>query len=135
MKRSRNLYLKFIIVTILAGLLSRKLTVLTESWVHLYIGDVLWALMVFFITAFLFSKTRSLLIALLALIFSFSIEFNQLYHAAWIDFIRSNSLGGLILGFGFLWSDLICYAVGITTGLLIDFLYLKKIRLKNQISE
>ena len=29
-------------------------------------------------------------------------------------------LGGLILGFGFLWSDLACYAAGVGLGVLLE---------------
>ena len=46
------------------------------------------------------------------MILSIAVELSQLYHAPWIDSIRQTTLGGLILGFGFLWSDLACYAVG-----------------------
>ena len=52
--------------------------------------------------------------------FSVAIELGQLYHAPWIDSIRQTTLGGLILGFGFLWSDLACYAVGVGLGVMID---------------
>jgi hypothetical protein len=38
----------------------------------------------------------------------------------WIDGIRSTTLDGLVLGFGFLWSDLVCYLVGIAAGVLAD---------------
>ena len=59
-------------------------------------------------------------IAILAMAFSVAIELSQLYHAPWIDSIRHTTLGGLILGFGFLWSDLVCYAVGVGLGLAIE---------------
>jgi len=59
-------------------------------------------------------------IGILALGFSFAIEFSQLYHALWIDQVRHTALGGLILGFGFLWSDLICYIIGIILGIGIE---------------
>jgi hypothetical protein len=45
-----------------------------------------------------------------------------LYHANWIDTIRKTTLGGLILGYGFLWSDLLAYAIGIAAGVIIEFL-------------
>ena len=58
----------------------------------------------------------------LAMIFSVAIELSQLYHAPWIDSIRHTTLGGLILGFGFLWSDLACYAVGVGLGVVIEII-------------
>ena len=79
MRRNRILYLILTIITIILGLLSRKVQGLPQI-----------------------------------------IEISQLYHAPWIDSIRATTLGGLILGFGFLWSDLICYTVGIVIGAIID---------------
>jgi hypothetical protein len=34
--------------------------------------------------------------------------------------IRRTTLGGLILGYGFLWSDLAAYLLGIMAGTIID---------------
>ncbi|WP_240625902.1 ribosomal maturation YjgA family protein [Spirosoma pollinicola] len=88
-----------------------------------YIGDVLWALMVYFGFALLFNKWPVKVIALTAIAFSFSIEISQLYHAFWIDSLRATRLGGLMLGFSFVWSDLPCYCMGVLIGVLVD-LYL-----------
>ncbi len=64
------------------------------------------------------ASTRT--IAGMALAVSVAVEISQLYHAPWIDSIRQTTLGGLILGFGFLWSDLACYLVGVVLGAVID---------------
>lgn len=56
----------------------------------------------------------------ISLVLAFAVEVSQLYHAPWIDGIRSTTLGGLVLGFGFLWSDLVCYLVGIAAGSLAE---------------
>lgn len=91
-------------------------------------GDALWALMVYFIFGFIFNKKSVLVIALLSIGFSFGIEISQLYHAAWIDAIRATPIGGLVLGFGFLWSDLLCYTVGVSVGVGIEWaIGLKKV--------
>jgi len=42
------------------------------------------------------------------------------YRAPWIDSIRRTTVGGLILGYGFLWSDLVCYAAGVGLGALAE---------------
>ena len=57
---------------------------------------------------------------MLAMAFSVAVELSQLYHAPWIDSIRHTTLGGLILGFGFVWSDLVCYALGVGLGVLVE---------------
>lgn len=123
MNRNRFLYLILIVFTIAIGLASRHIHVDTENWVKLYLGDAIWALMVFWLFGFVFNRKSSLWIAVAALIFSFSIEISQLYHAVWIDNLRSTTIGGLILGFGFLWSDLLCYSAGIGFGYLMERLF------------
>ena len=119
MRRNRILYLILTIITIILGLLSRKVQGLPQI-ISSYSGDALWALMVFFLFSFLFNKISTIFILVISIIFSYGIEISQLYHAPWIDSIRATTLGGLILGFGFLWSDLICYTVGIVIGAIID---------------
>jgi hypothetical protein len=60
-------------------------------------------------------------VGLLAISFAAGIEASQLYHAPWLDAIRRTTLGGLALGYGFLWSDLACYAVGVGLGAIIEY--------------
>jgi hypothetical protein len=55
-----------------------------------------------------------------ALAIAYLVEISQLYHAPWIDALRLTALGGLMLGFGFLWSDLACYTVGVAGGVLLE---------------
>ena len=119
MRRNGDVYLILTIITIILGLLSRKVQGLPQI-ISSYSGDALWALMVFFLFSFLFNKKSTIFILVISIIFSYGIEISQLYHAPWIDSIRATTLGGLILGFGFLWSDLICYTVGIVIGAIID---------------
>ena len=121
MKRNRLLYLLLTIIVMVLGLLSRKISGLPKI-IELYSGDILWALMVFLLFAFLFNKKSTIFIISWAIICSYSIEISQLYHAPWIDAIRNTTLGGLILGFGFLWSDLVCYTIGIIIGIIIDII-------------
>jgi hypothetical protein len=108
------------------GLASRRLMLLPH-WVHLYMGDVLWALMVFWGLGFIWNKKSTAFVATISLLFSISIEFSQLYHAPWIDAVRSTTIGGLILGFGFLFSDLVCYSIGIMLGVLLEKLFCRKL--------
>ena len=55
-----------------------------------------------------------------ALVIVFAVEFSQLYHAPWADAIRGTWLGGLVLGSGFLWSDLACYTIGVGVAAGVD---------------
>lgn len=120
MRRNRLVYGVFIICTIIFGLASRKYAQHLPIYLAPYVGDTLWALMVFFIMGYVFKDKNTYRIAIYALTFSFLIEISQLYHAAWIDHVRSIKLFGLILGYGFLWNDLLCYTLGIVIGIILE---------------
>lgn len=126
MKGVRFEYLLLTLGTIVLGLLSRKADVCTSDFVRMYAGDVLWATMVYFGCRFLFAGMRRSVSFGVALVFSYLIEVSQLYHAPWIDAIRRTTLGGLVLGFGFLWSDLVCYTAGVLLGIVLDVLLVGK---------
>lgn len=106
------------------GICSRKYGGYLPEIISKYSGDILWALMVYLGFGFLFSKSLIKNIALSSLLFSFSIEISQLYQAHWINVIRETTLGALILGHGFLFSDLICYTAGILIGVAFEYLYM-----------
>jgi glycopeptide antibiotics resistance protein len=105
------------------GLASRHYPDLLPHFLASYAGDTLWALLVFLLLGLLFPTMSTLKVAVIALLFSWSIEISQLYHAPWLDEIRHYQLGALILGHGFLWSDILCYTIGITTGVIGELLY------------
>jgi glycopeptide antibiotics resistance protein len=118
--RNRLLYLTKVLLVVGLGLGSRL--DFWPRWVHLYVGDVLWALMVFLIIAMIFKRKSINWVAAVAISFSFSflIEFSQLYQATWINIIRHTTLGGLVLGYGFLWTDLFLYVIGVCIGVLFE---------------
>lgn len=91
-----------------------------------YGGDSLWALVVFLWFGFVFRRSSTWRIALGALCFAWSVEFLQLYHAPWIDEIRSTRLGRLVLGTTFNAPDLIAYAIGIALGAFAEYLILTR---------
>jgi hypothetical protein len=119
-RRSRVLYAGLVVLVIALGLASRRFAGVFPDGVRLYAGDVLWAAMVYFAAAVVWRRAPVARIAVGALLFSVLIEASQLYHAPWIDAVRATSLGGLVLGFGFLWSDVVCYAIGVGLAALVD---------------
>lgn len=125
-KRNRIVYTILIFIVMGLGISSRKFPEILPIFLAKYLGDTLWALMFFLIIGFIFNKKSTLFVGISAVIFTYSIEISQLYHAQWIDTIRNTTLGGLILGFGFLYSDIICYTVGILIGILLEKIYLIK---------
>ncbi|QUG84402.1 DUF2809 domain-containing protein [Bacillus nitratireducens] len=125
-KRNRLLYAVFTIVVIILGLSSRKFAFALPDLLNEYLGDALWALMIFTGFGFLFPKIETRKLAFISLIFCYGIEISQLYHAEWIDSIRATTLGGLVLGYGFLWSDLVAYTIGVGIGMFCEFMLRKK---------
>jgi hypothetical protein len=111
MFNARLTYILSALLVIVAGLLSRSI-----AGIPLWVGDVLWALMVYLAVRALFINIPLKQVVLISLLFCFCIEFSQLYQAAWINRIRQTLPGRLILGQGFLWGDLLAYMVGIAMG-------------------
>jgi hypothetical protein len=114
-----------LIPVILIGLASRKMAFF-PPFLAAYTGDTLWALMVYLLLGILRPSAPIRQQAWIALAFSFGIEISQLVQADWLNAIRHTTLGGLVLGFGFLWSDLICYTVGVLMGVALDGFWLLK---------
>jgi hypothetical protein len=123
--RRRGLYLAVTLTILLLGLASRSGWVERGSFIGTYSGDTLWAMMVYFGFATLLNRWRVAALALLSLAFAFTIEFSQLLHWDLLNSIRATRLGGLVLGYGFLWSDLLCYTVGIALAAALDWLLLR----------
>ena len=125
-QRSRALYALLVALTIGTGLLWRSNLLPLSSFLAKYGGDALWALMVFFGFGFVFRRSSTARIALGAVCFAWSIEFLQLYHSPWIEEIRSNRLGHLVLGSAFNGPDLIAYLCGVAFGALSESIYFRR---------
>lgn len=106
--------------TIALGLSTRRFPNVFPAIVAQYGGDSLWAAMMFWVVALVRPSTARSRIAMVALSISFAVECSQLYRAPWIDSLRATKLGALVLGQGFLWSDLACYAVGVMLAAVVD---------------
>ncbi|MCU7197512.1 DUF2809 domain-containing protein [Turicibacter sanguinis] len=119
--KKRRIYFFMVVLTIGLGLASRKFIFVFPDSIAPYIGDTLWAMMVYFGFQFLPPNGTLIKSLLLAFIFSYLIEFSQLYQADWINQIRASTLGGLVLGYGFLIQDLVSYAIGILIGFCLDY--------------
>lgn len=123
--RYRIYYAFTVLVIIILGISSRKFSSQLTLFIADNSGDMLWASMVYFSCRFFFINKGLLLAFAGSFIFSFLIEFSQLYQAAWINMLRHTALGALILGKGFLMVDLIRYFLGITIAFLADLSFQK----------
>ncbi len=119
-RRNPMTWIALIALTVVLGLGSRRFGRSLPSFVADYAGDTLWALVVFLGIGLILPRASTWRVAILAMSFSVLIEVSQLYHATWIDTLRRTTIGGLVLGFDFVWSDLACYAVGVGLGILIE---------------
>lgn len=124
-RRSRPTYVALLIATVAAGLASRQWPAAIPAFIASYAGDTLWATMVVWLLALLWPRTSTVRLASAALAIAVADELSQLYHAPWIDGVRATRLGALALGQGFLWSDLVCYAVGVSLAAGLDWWLLR----------
>jgi hypothetical protein len=118
--RTRITFFLCAVAVTFVGLASRRYQAVLPEFLGEYAGDTLWALMLFLLVSTLLAGRTVMSRATISLALAFLVEISQLYHAPWIDSIRNTTLGGLVLGFGFLWTDLVCYTVGILIGGLAE---------------
>lgn len=117
-KRLTSLLL--LVGTIGLGLLSRSSLVPVSSIFGQYAGDTLWAMAVYWTVSVVFPCACVWQKVVATLGFAFAIELSQLCQSEWLNHLRSYQLGALILGHGFLWSDLACYTAGGTLTAVLD---------------
>jgi hypothetical protein len=111
-------------VVVAAGLFSRSRAAVPvlPDFVRTYAGDTLWALLVFLLLGIFFPRARTVTVALAALGIAFAVEASQLYQADWLNRIRATRLGALVLGAGWVASDLVCYTAGVALGAAAEVL-------------
>jgi len=94
-----------------------------RQWFHplivTYGGDIIWAGMFLFFLRMIFLQTPLWKLALVAYALGVADEFTQLYRAPWAEAVRATTIGRLLFGAGFLWSDIGCYALGILLSFFI----------------
>ncbi|MCJ8164628.1 DUF2809 domain-containing protein [Pontibacter sp. E15-1] len=96
-----------LLLIIAAGLLSRKI-----AGIPLMAGDVLYAVMMYVLVSF-FCAGSIVNVAMMSICICFAIEISQLWRAPWLLALRQTTLGKLVLGQGFVWSDLAAYTLGV----------------------
>jgi hypothetical protein len=81
---------------------SRAYFEILPDFISTYAGDTLWALMVFLVIGLIFPSLRLGLMRFVNIV--------------------------LVLGHGFLWSDLVCYSVGVAMGVVGEMSFLVETR-------
>ncbi|GAB2940145.1 DUF2809 domain-containing protein [Hymenobacter coalescens] len=116
----RGRYITWALVTVALGLASRRWRAGLPGWVGAYAGDALWALLVFWLISAVGPRRPAWQRAAAAWAVAQLVEVSQLWQAPWLQAVRGTWLGALVLGRGFLWSDVLSYTAGILLGLGLD---------------
>jgi len=114
----RRAYALAAAATIALGLASRRPG--APAFVVAYVGDALYAVLIYWLVAFVRPSLTTRTRAAIAWGVCALIEASQAVHPEWLDALRAHRLVALVLGRGFLWSDLLCYAAGVLTAVAID---------------
>ena len=114
------------LVTLAAGLLSRRDAALLPPWAAKNAGDVLYAVFIYWLAGALTPRLSPLQTAAAALTFCIGIEFLKLVQTPWLVAVRHNAFGALVFGRGFHVSNLVCYVLGVGAALLIETVLLSR---------
>lgn len=125
LNRKRVLYIVLIAITIPLGLATRFYADYFPALILQYGGDTLYATCIFFGIRFLFISKKIFSVGCISYLTCIVIECLQLYQAPWIVHLRHTPPFGILLGYGFLWSDWLCYAAGVLLGIAIAIFFEK----------
>ena len=115
----RAVFLLCILLLGVCGLAARRWYTVAPNGFNAYFPDAAWTMAVYCGFGLLWNRgVRCNLPA--ALIVSYLVECSQLLHTPLLETLRATRIGGLALGYGFLWSDLLCYTVGALTCTLAE---------------
>ncbi len=118
--RPRGGYIALLILTVVGGLVLRRVPLGLPYVVVKFGGSMLWAAMVYWIFAAIRPAAASVSVAINAALFAAAVEFFKLYHARVLDAFRRTVAGALLLGRFFSWWDLAAYLAAIALAAAID---------------
>lgn len=118
--RDRRLYAFLTLLTIIAGLASRRFDACLPVPLHKNTGDVLWAVMVYWLAALLFPARSIRFLGGISALYALGIECSKRVHLPWLAAFRATTLGHLVFGAVFSWADLLDYGIGILLAAALD---------------
>ncbi len=116
---TRKLHLLLIAVTVPLGLASRVSALPMPGLVREYGGDVLSAACITFGVCFVLHRHRLAVCVAFGFGICVLIELQQLITVSWLVRLREETPLDILLGHGFLWSDIVCYAVGVVASIVV----------------
>ncbi|MGI9517780.1 MAG: DUF2809 domain-containing protein [Pirellulaceae bacterium] len=124
--RNRILVLMALLVVVVLGLASRSFPDWLPSFITVHAGDAMWTVAAYLTLALAFPRWAPLRLGLVAFGVSVAVELSQLIDTSWLNLIRQTLPGRLLLGVGFLWSDLLRYLVGAVVVMTLDRLFFQR---------
>ena len=121
-RRHRGVQAAMLGMVIVLGLASRQYGEALPALVARYAGDTLWATAAYLALSLAWPAARVRRLAAGAALISLAVELSQLFRPAWLQAVRRWPGAPLLLGYGFLASDLVCYAVGVVLGVALDLI-------------
>lgn len=101
-----------------------------DGFVRYYLGDVFIAMLIYLIIRTI-TNLKQAIVAVVVLIFTFTVEFLQLINILAILEIQKTKFTSIVLGHTYSFYDLTCYLLGVTIVYLMDdYLICKKLSLK-----
>lgn len=129
MQNKRLKYLIAALLSLFIGYYSRHSDISfikNNYFIQHYLGDAIWAMMIYWGFRWFSPLYDARQTRFYALITCFVIEFSQLIQTAFMNSLRSNVFGRLVLGSGFLFSDLVAYTLGILCAFVLDIFFIRK---------
>lgn len=123
MSKLRILIILFLIVLIPMGILTKFYSGPMQQWINNSLGGLFYEIFWCFVFAFLFQKARAFNIAIIVFLVTCTLEFLQLWHPPFLEYLRSFFFGRTILGTSFNYMDFPYYAMGSLLGyFMLQFL-------------
>jgi len=116
MKKYRLLIFLLLIVIVPVGFYTKFYAGPGHDWVSNSLGGLIYEIFWCLVVALLFPLSKPWKIALWVLIITCLLEFLQLWHHPFLEFIRSNFIGRIVLGNSFNWMDFPYYVAGSAIG-------------------
>lgn len=118
--KDRLVFACAILLLCVSALYTRHISTEYPCFFTKYYPDTAWTMAVYCGFGILLNKGVKINFPA-ALLFSYAIEISQLFSPPFLVAARSTVVGGLIFGYGFLWSDIVCYTAGGIICVMIEF--------------
>lgn len=114
MRKRKRLPLLLLLPLLIAAALAtrREEASFLPEFVVRFGGDTLWASATYVLLALLRPSAPPFELFLTTVVLAVIVETSQLIQAEWLVRLRHTFPFGYLLGYGFLWSDLLCYTAG-----------------------